>query len=187
MYGLVNKALRDFVCERFSPERWEAIRREAGVEGTAFITNKSYPDEMTYRLVGAASRSLGMSVEEVLEGFGEYWVLFTGRQGYGNLLQSSGGDWREFLLHLPNLHTRLELIFPELKPPSFDCVLQDGQQVLVRYRSHRPGLTPMVVGLLRGVGRMYGASLAIAHSPDGEGVQFVVQAKPDGAKPDRKA
>lgn len=155
MYGLVNKAIEDLVRRNHGDEAWERIRRRAGAEDSVFIGMRAYPDKVTYDLVAAASAELGVDADALLEDFGEHWVLYTAAEGYGELLALGGSSLREFLLHLDELHTRVGLTFPELRPPSFHCTdLQEGS-LRLHYQSERPGLAPMVVGLLRGLGRRF--------------------------------
>ena len=59
MYGLVNKAVEELVVSNFGEDKWELIKSKAGVDVDVFISNESYPDSMTYDLVGAASEVLG--------------------------------------------------------------------------------------------------------------------------------
>ncbi|MDX2096597.1 MAG: heme NO-binding domain-containing protein [Leptolyngbyaceae cyanobacterium bins.59] len=37
MYGLVNRALQDMVCDRFGPEIWQVICQKATVETDQFL------------------------------------------------------------------------------------------------------------------------------------------------------
>lgn len=156
MYGLVNKAIMDLVVTNFGDDQWETIKTKAGVEIDAFISNESYPDEMTYSLVGAASEVLGLTPDQVLVAFGEHWVLKTASESYGPMMKAGGKTLREFLVNLPNFHTRVEMIYPNLKPPRFSCseITDDGLQL--HYFTHRPGLTSFVIGLVQGLGTLYG-------------------------------
>jgi hypothetical protein len=155
MYGMVNRAIEDLVCEKFGEEAWEKIKAKSGVDVDVFVRSETYPDDMTYRLVGAASQVLGVDAGIVLETFGEHWVLCTARDGYGDLLDAAGKTLGEFLQNLPNFHSRVVLIFPNLQPPKFTCTEVAENSLHLHYYSHRPGLTPMVVGLLRGLGKMF--------------------------------
>lgn len=69
----------------------------------------------------------------------------------------------EFLGNLDALHTRLALSMPELRPPSFVVTEVAEQQLLVEYYSTRAGLAPMVIGLLEGVGDMFGTPVVVTH------------------------
>jgi len=156
MYGLVNKAVMDLVVTNFGEGKWEAIKSKAGVEVETFISNESYPDEMTFSLVGAASEELDLSPDQVLIAFGEHWVLKIAVESYGPMMKAGGKTLREFLVNLPNFHTRMEMIYPDLKPPRFSCsdVTDDGLKL--HYSTHRTGLTSFVVGIIRGLGTLYG-------------------------------
>jgi hypothetical protein len=155
MYGLVNKAVEGLICSRFGEETWERIKAKAGVDVDAFISNDGYPDETTYKLVGAASEVLGMPAAAVLEAFGEYWITHTSREGYGHLMDAGGRTLPEFLENLPNFHARVTLIFPKLEPPSFKVSDRTADSLRLHYYSHRQGLAPFVTGLLRGLGIMF--------------------------------
>ncbi len=155
MYGLVNKAVEDLVASNFGEDQWELVKSKAGVDVDVFISNEAYPDELTYRLVGAASEVLGLPAEEILVAFGEHWVLETASKSYGPMMKSGGSSLKEFLVNLPNFHTRVAMIYPNLAPPRFQCtdVTEDG--LLLHYHSHRSGLTAFVTGLLQGLGKLY--------------------------------
>ena len=164
MYGLVNKGIKDLVCNQFGEDAWEKIKETSGIDIDVFVSNSSYPDDITYKLVDAASEVLGLPAAAVLEAFGEYWVLYTGREGYGELLGSGGRTCRDFLMNLPNFHSRLSLIFPDLIPPSFKCTNIRDDSLCLQYHSVRPGLAPMVIGLLRGIGKMYKTSIEVSQT-----------------------
>lgn len=155
MYGLVNKAVEDLVTTNFGIDKWEAIKEKAGIEEEAFISNESYPDSITYDLVGAASEVLETPAEQILIAFGEHWVLETASKGYGSMMKAGGRSLKEFLVNLPNFHTRVSMIYPNLKPPRFECAEVGDDSLKLRYFTHRDGLTNFVVGLVQGLGKYY--------------------------------
>jgi hypothetical protein len=175
MYGMVNKAVEDLVVSNFGMEKWLAIKEKAGVDVDIFLSNESYPDKLTYDLVGAASEVLGLAASDVLIAFGEHWVLNTARQGYGSMLEANGRTLSEFLINLPSFHTRVAMIFPDLQPPRFNCSEVTENSLLLHYHSHRPGLTDFVIGLLQGLGKMFDTPVVIE----------VVQRKVDGTDHDQ--
>ena len=69
MYGLVNKAIHDMVCSRFGEDTWQAIRQKAEIEIDTFVSMEGYPDDVTHRLVKAASEVLGLSGGEIMQAF----------------------------------------------------------------------------------------------------------------------
>lgn len=151
MYGLVNKAVRDLVCSNYGEDTWQEIVARAGLDIDSFVRMESYDDAITYKLVAAASERLQLTPAQVLHAFGVHWTKYTVVQGYGDLITAAGHTVAEFLENLDNLHTRVQLTFPELRPPSFR-VERDDDGLLLHYMSEREGLAPMVVGLLEGLG-----------------------------------
>ena len=169
MYGMVNKALQNMVVEAHGEQIWEQIRTRAGVDIEVFVSNQGYPDEITYQLAGAASEVLKAPVEDLLRAFGSYWVLKTARQGYSELMTAGGRTLREFLLNLPNFHTRIGLMFPQLRPPEFSCSEVAENSLRLHYRSTRDGLTPFVVGLVEGLGLMFETPVLVTPVPEAHG------------------
>lgn len=174
MYGLVNKAVEDMVVTHYGEPMWEQIKAKAGVDVDVFMSNESYSDDITYRLVAAASETLGAPAEQILVGFGEHWVLHTAQEGYGGLMKAAGKSLPEFLKNLPNFHSRVSMIFPNLQPPRFECRDFADHSLKLHYFSHRPGLAPFVVGLMRGLGLMFKTPVTVS----------LVEAKAQGADHD---
>jgi len=154
MYGMVNRAVRDMVLARFGTEAWTRIHTKA-VAPAEFEKMQAYDDDVTYRLVGAAAEVLDLPAETVMRTFGVYWVVETAEKGYGPLLALWGNSFPEFLSNLDGLHARVAETFAGLKPPSFEVTTLEDGVLEVRYRSHRPGLAPFVVGLIEGVGERF--------------------------------
>ena len=164
MYGMVNKAVEDLVCEKFGEDKWEEIKEKAGVDVDIFLSNESYDDDVTYSLVGAATDVLGIPADQILFAFGEYWVLKTATKGYGDLMDAAGADLFEFLENLPNFHTRVAMIFPKLEPPRFEVLERTPSSMCVGYYTHRDGLAPFVVGLLSGLSQRFQQKAQTSHT-----------------------
>lgn len=128
----------------------------------------AYPDDVTHRLVKAASVVLGMSATEILQAFGEYWVLYTAKEGYGEMMDMAGDNLPDFLQNLDNLHARVGLSFPQLKPPSFQCADIQEDSLHLHYHSTRFGLAPMVKGLLKGLGERFQTKVDITQTSSRE-------------------
>ena len=161
MYGLINKAVRGLVREQFGEEAWTRIRTRTGLEEDDFVSMDHYDDSVTYDLVGAASQELGLPAQAILEGFGTYWVKYTAVEGYGHLLDSAGSSLPEFLANLDQMHARVKLAFPDLKPPRFRVTDSNDEGLVLHYYSDRPGLAPLVVGLVRGLAERFGDEVEV--------------------------
>lgn len=156
MYGLVNQALRDFIIGGFGEKKWEEVRSDAKVQVSGdFVSMQSYDDSVTYSLATSASKILNIPLEQALEGFGEYWVLYTAQKGYEDLLQMCGSDIVQFLQNLDSMHAKVGLTFTDLQPPSFRVSDIQGNQLHLHYYSDRPALAPMVVGLVKGLAKHF--------------------------------
>ena len=164
MYGMVNKAVAELVCSGFGEDKWEAIKEKAGVDVDFFISNESYPDDITYKLVGAASEVLGLPAGKILEVFGEHWILKTATEGYGDLMDASGKSLPEFLENLPNFHTRIVMMMPKLEPPRFEVTERTDNSLHLHYHTRRAGLSPFVVGLLKGLAKRFNTEIGIEHA-----------------------
>lgn len=151
MYGLVNKAIQDLVCTKFGEDKWLEIKKLSNFEDDFFIGLQTYPDELTYSMVKNASKVLGADASIIMEAFGEYWILYTANEGYGDMLSLSGDTMTEFLNNLDMLHQRVNNIMPDLVAPQFSTRNETATSIELEYRSKRAGLCPMVTGLLKGL------------------------------------
>lgn len=161
MYGIVNKAIEELVKENFGEEKWERIKVRSGVDVEFFISNEPYDDAITYQLAGAVAEETELSLKEVLMAFGEYWVLKTGKEKYGGLMEAGGHNLKEFLVNLPVFHNRVMLIYPKLTPPEFKVSHIEESSIHVHYFSKRLGLQDFVMGLLHGLGKMYQTAVTV--------------------------
>lgn len=155
MYGIVNKAIKELVISRFGETKWNAIIEKSNLQDDEFISTFMYDDSMTYILAGNAAEVLEIPVESVLFEFGKYWVLNTGPRNYGALLDSAGNELKEFLKNLPNFHSRVTLYYPNILPPEFKTEIVHDNEILIHYFSSRPGLTPMVHGMMYAIAERF--------------------------------
>ncbi len=151
MYGLVHTALQKMVVERFSRSTWDEIVEQSEVPVDSFLTMRPYDDEITLALINSASTILNMSVDESLEAFGHYWLTSFAPHEYGMLLDHAGRTPFGFIKNLDDLHDRISTVFSDFRPPSFRVELIDDKHARVTYRSERTGLTPFVLGIMKGL------------------------------------
>ncbi len=188
MYGLVNQAIRDMIVVNHGEEVWTRVRERAAVEVEQFEGMEPYPDDLTHRLVMAASVELKADPHALLRAFGEFWVTYTAAEGYGPLMDMAGSSLPEFLHNLDDLHARVGVNFPQLVPPSFDAEDQDDEGTMhLHYHSKREGLAPMVIGLVEGLGGRFDTPVEVeqlASRDDGADHDvFAVRYEVDGEPP----
>ena len=155
MYGIINKSIQDLITHTFGSDKWDAVKEKSGIDIDFFLSNIPYNDDITYKLAGAASEVLGISVGEVLHAFGEWWILKTGKEKYGGLIEAGGKNLKDFLVNLPLFHNRIMLMYPKLTPPEFKVSNACENSIHVHYHSKREGLQEFVMGLLVGLSKMY--------------------------------
>jgi hypothetical protein len=161
MYGLVNKAIEGLVTQEYGVETWNKIKSKAGFDEVSFVSMKAYPDSLTYGLIGAASEELGVDGSTLLELFGEYWILYTANEGYGEMLNIGGNSLPEFISNLNMLHFRLGNMMPEMIMPQFETKDVTENSLVLIYKSTRTGLAPMVIGIIRGLGKRFNTPCVI--------------------------
>ena len=161
MYGLINIAIRDLIRSKFGEQQWLAVLSQSGASDTDFVRMRSGDDAMTYALVGAASEVLDMPASDILQAFGQYWTEFTAQEGYGPLMDAAGSTLPEFLENLDQLHTRVGMMYPDLKPPSFSCSDITENSLTLQYESERDGLDDLVIGLLHGLGTRFEVEVSV--------------------------
>lgn len=152
---MVNKSIEQMVVNDHGEEFWERVKRKAGVDVEVFISHEGYPDQISYALLGALSEIEATPLVEVLERFGVHWVVVTAQEGYPDLMAAAGSNMHEFLINLPDFHSRVSMVMPHLKPPEFACSDVAARSLRLHYMSGRSGLAPFVVGLLKGLGQIY--------------------------------
>ncbi|KAI8782234.1 guanylate cyclase soluble subunit beta-1, partial [Biomphalaria pfeifferi] len=60
-----------------------------------------------------------LPVEMVLEVFGDYFITFSLRHGYDDMLRTLGCDMTSFIQNLDSLHSLLALSYDNMVAPSF--------------------------------------------------------------------
>ncbi len=164
MYGLVNRAIEDLVIKAHGSERWQAVLDAADVAVERFEAMEPYDDSITYKLVGAASDVLETPATDLLEAFGRHWILYTGAEGWGAILEAQGSSVAEVVGNLNAMHARVRVAMPSIVVPEFRVIEATEAVLRFEYHSHRDGLAPMVVGLMRGLAERFGESWSVHHS-----------------------
>jgi hypothetical protein len=161
MYGIVNKAIEELIVENFGESKWELIKQKSEINIDYFISSEPYDDDVTFKLASTISEELNIPISQVLILFGEWWILKTGKEKYGYLLESGGENLKEFLINLPLFHNRVFLIYPNLTPPEFNVTDISENSLHLHYYSKRIGLQEFVRGLIQGLGKFYNCAVEI--------------------------
>lgn len=179
MYGIVNVAVQEMVLEHHDEATWQQIVDATNMEIPFFLSDHSYDDAITYALVGAAAKVLKTDASDILKAFGKHWVLKTSMHKYGDLMKSGGYNLSDFLTNLPNFHSRVMLLYPNLQPPEFTVQNLQNKEYCLNYYSHREGLSDFVYGLLLGLSELFNEPIEIKRientSTDSTALSFYIQ------------
>ncbi|KAL1431390.1 hypothetical protein MTO96_014242 [Rhipicephalus appendiculatus] len=157
VYGFIHCALEDLVTKKFGADTWKMLLEKSGItmHGASFLMHKVYTDDMTLKLVAAACEVLGLDLDTCLEAFGEHFLYFCQQHGYDHILRVLGSNMADFLTNLDNLHDHLASTYPGMRAPSFRVTPGPSGQILLHYYSDRKGLHPIVLGIVKVVGKEF--------------------------------
>ncbi len=163
MYGIVNKSIEELVVANYGQEKWEDIKVKSNINIEYFISSESYDDDITFTLAGTIANELRVTTDDVLRLFGEWWILHTGKNHYGYMLESGGDNFITFMLNLPAFHNRVMMMYPKLTPPEFKISHVEERSLHLHYFSKRKGLTAFVYGLMSGLGKFFNTEVTTEH------------------------
>lgn len=161
MYGMINTAIKQLVTDLMGETGWKKVLEKSGIEQNHFEMLSVYDDQVTYKLVASVCEFTGKTPDEILHGFGNFWVPYASKVGYEPLLRLFGPDFKTCLKNLNRMHDHMGAMMPGLVPPEFEIEKENSEKSLVLlYRSKREGLASMVSGLLESLGERYGLKVA---------------------------
>jgi hypothetical protein len=154
MLGWINDCVEKLVLEKFGVDAWHTIKLNAGcdVADGAFLKLEHYSDASTINLVTAASEVAGLTVPQVLETFGTFFVHYIRDEGYENLLCCQGSTLRDWCGNINAIHHHLQTTFPKaMTMPLFWVTDGDDNNgsLVLHYHSKRGNLfAPLAKGIV---------------------------------------
>ena len=155
MYGLVNKAIKEFVINHAGNEAWEETYNELELSENQFLSMENNPDQVTFQLMDHVCRKLDYTPGEFSEQMGEYFLDFAGKEGFADLFELAGDTLPDLLQNLNDLHFRVKMLMPNLNPPRFEVSEQTENSLKLHYFSSRDGLTYFLLGALKGLTKKF--------------------------------
>jgi hypothetical protein len=165
MKGVIVLAIKDLITKRYGKEKWEEVLKKAGVEKEPIITVTSNVDDSTVmKVINAICSVLGISLAELGEAFGDYWVNEYSHTLYG-VYYKIYLNAREFLLKMDEVHQVTTRHMIGADPPRFEYEWKDDKTLVMKYKSKRR-LIDFMVGLIKGVGKFYKENLKVKKISD---------------------
>lgn len=154
MKGSIIKCLQELVISKAGKEVWQQSLEAAGVnKATIFLPVADIDDQVALSIVQAVCETMGISLQEAADAFGDYWVNVYSQQIYPSFYLSHKNA-RDFLLAMDNLHIKVTNSVSNARPPRFQYEQTEDGSLIMHYQSHR-GMIDFLVGLIKGVGTYY--------------------------------
>jgi len=160
MKGVILHCVRELVMTSFGEETWSKVLERAGLPtATIFVHVEGVEDEKAIAIVKAICEVCKLSLAEVADAFGDYWVNTYAPRIYKSFYERYPSA-REFILAMDTVHTTVARTLKDAKPPRFEYEWEDDRTLIIHYISHR-NLVDFVVGLVKGVGRYFATPLKV--------------------------
>lgn len=151
MHGLIHIVFKEFIVVNFGEAAWGEIMSRAGIEDDSEILRmEQYDDSLTLGAVQIACEVADVPMEAALELFGGHFVEFAVKAGYAGSVSALGGTLAELLSNLNLFHIQLERDIRSAIFPIFIVEETHEKDMFhLKYDSTRPGLDPLVQGVLK--------------------------------------
>lgn len=160
MTGVILIALREIIKKKYNKNTWEKILKAAGVKNRFLITPfTSIENSLAERIIHSASSRLGMTLEELGDVFGDYWINVYSQKHFADHYKNIKNA-REFLLKLNHIHKRATKNIHGAEPPLFEFTWKDKNTLIIKYVSKK-NLADWIPGLIKAVGKFYNEDLKI--------------------------
>ena len=160
MKGSIVQCIGELVVSNFGKEKWEQSLEAAGLnKATMILPISDVDDAVVAKVVQALCNNLGLSLHQVADAFGDYWVNVYSQKLYGHFYKTNKTA-RDLLLDVDAIHLKMTQTMKNAKPPRFEYEWMDDKTLIIHYRSHR-GLIDFVAGLAKGVGKYYHEQLSV--------------------------
>ncbi|GMR45551.1 hypothetical protein PMAYCL1PPCAC_15746, partial [Pristionchus mayeri] len=155
-FGFIHESIRQLMLRKYGEELWANVLDRSGFEaGKENIVNHYYKDADTYLLVDSVSVITKTPKEQVWELYGSFLIEYTMEMGWDELVRSMSPNLKGFLDNLDSLHYFIDHVVykANLRGPSFRCEENQDGTITLHYYTGRPGLYPIVKGVIREVAR----------------------------------
>ncbi len=160
MKGVIVKCLEELAKEKFGLHKWEKVLAKAGInKNTVFLATSDIDDNCVIKLIKSLCEELNLSLPDIADLFGDYWVNIFAPKIYG-IYYKDQKSAKEFLINMDSVHEETTRSMPNAHPPRFEYDWKDKNTMILSYKSKR-GLIDLMIGLVKGVGKYYDEDLQI--------------------------
>jgi Haem-NO-binding len=160
MKGTIVRCMEELVTTKFGEGKWKESLKKAGIpEWRSFTTFCDVDETEVMRIMEGIAGAASLSMEQLMEAFGEYWCTVYGPNIYVAYF-SDAKSARELLLNLDHIHEVMTKSVRFACPPRFRYEWKGDKLLIMHYESFR-GLLALMPGLIRGVGKYYKENLTV--------------------------
>ncbi|MDW7694649.1 heme NO-binding domain-containing protein [Flammeovirgaceae bacterium SG7u.111] len=160
MKSVIPLAIKETYEKYFGSEDWGIVLQKAGFDPkTVFFSHKNTEDKEVMALLKAVMDHKGLTINQLSDVFGDYWVNDFASRHYFAFYQRASSA-KDFLMKMNDVHDKIGAKVEGSKPPKFTFnELPDGAMEM-GYISER-NLIDLVVGLVKGVGKRFGEEIKV--------------------------
>jgi hypothetical protein len=161
MKGSFVKCMEEMVTETFGAAKWKTCMDRAGIPLVRrnFTILSDVEDDDVRAILKGISAATSLSMDQVMDAFGEHWSTVFGPRVYAPYF-SSAKSARELLLNLDHIHDVMTKSIKFARPPRFTYEWKGDKRLIMHYNSNR-GMVAMMPGLIRGVGKYFNEKLRV--------------------------
>ncbi len=169
MYGIVNRAIKNYVVAHYGAEKWNAVLNETGLNIDFNANDQPYNDGAVVTIANTLATLTGEPADRVLAAFGQS-VIESTREQRSSFMDNRGNNLKEYLINLPDFHNRIMLIYPELTPPEFQVTNIEHNSVDLHYISPTKGVRGFVKGYVQGLINLFNEKVKVEPLPLANGL-----------------
>ncbi len=160
MKGVVVLCMKQMIIEKFGKEKWESILEKAGLPPNIIILSSGNVDDSSVlNVVKSAMDEFKITIEQITDMFGDYWVNVYSQKIY-NIFYKRSKNAKDFILKMNVVHEHMTNNMQNAHPPRFEYNWENDKTLIMTYKSSR-GLIDFAVGLVKGVGKFYNEDLIV--------------------------
>ncbi len=173
MKGTIVKCLQEMVENKFGKDKWSTICEKSNFGKNQIISlSADIDDAVVMTLLKNTCETLGVSLEQAGDAFGDYWVNNYGPNVYKSIYNKFKNT-REFILGMDDVHVMVTKTVPNSKPPRFTYDFPNDKTIIMTYKSSR-GLILVLMGLVKGLARYFNEKLTVTKINEGS-IKIVFQ------------
>jgi hypothetical protein len=172
MKGSIVKCMEEMVTESFGARKWVECMDRAGIPAARrhFTVLSDVNDADVHAIMKGISGATSLSIDQVMDAFGEHWSTVFGPRVYSAYF-SSAKNARELLLNLDHIHDVMTKSIKFAHPPRFTYEWKGEKCLIMHYNSTR-GMVALMPGLIRGVGKYFNEKLTVQVEGNSVYVEF---------------